>query len=190
MPNAPEPLAFRQRATSYALRRSPKRDAVEVLVILHADAPEAGVQVPGGGALPGETVGEAAVREAREETGAAELALVEVMGNVLERRPRRGEAFQVSTYCLLSTAETRDSWDHEVAGHDADEGLRFRCEFRPVGSAGIDWGMDRFLALAAERFAAGPGGAARLGAPPARAEAAAHRVPDVRIEPEPLRKFR
>ncbi|HEU5127277.1 MAG TPA: NUDIX domain-containing protein [Glycomyces sp.] len=177
MPNAPEPLAFRQRAASYVLRRAPERGAVEVLVILHVDTPEAGVQVPGGGALPGETVGEAAVREAREETGAAGLALDEAVGNVLERRPRGGEAFQVSTYCLLSTAETRDAWEHEVSSHDDDGGLRFRCEFRPVDSAGIDWGMDRFLALAAERFAAGraaPGGPG----------------PGVRIEPEPLRKFR
>jgi 8-oxo-dGTP pyrophosphatase MutT (NUDIX family) len=153
-PNAPEPLAFRQRAAAYVMRRSSRRAAIEVLVMLHRDAPEAGTQVPGGGALLGETVGEAALREALEETGAAGLALEEVIGNDLARRAQTGGRLQVTTYCLLSTTEARDSWDHEVVSHDQDSGLRLRCEFRPIGSAGIDWGMDRLLSLAAERFAA------------------------------------
>ncbi len=62
-------LDFRQRAASFVLRRLPERPEIEVLVILHRDEPEAGVQIPGGGALPHETIGEAAVREAREELG-------------------------------------------------------------------------------------------------------------------------
>ncbi len=44
-------LNFRQRAAAYVLRRLPGRSEIEVLVILHRDSPEAGVQVPGGGAL-------------------------------------------------------------------------------------------------------------------------------------------
>ena len=154
MSTGPELLDFRQRATSYVLRGVPSRKGVEVLVILHLDHADAGVQVPGGGALPHETIGEAAVREAFEETGAAGLVLGEVLGSLLIAAPNVHERRQVSTYSWLSTSETRDEWDHVVTSHDGDDGLRFRCEFRPVDSAGIDWGLDRFLERAVERFTA------------------------------------
>jgi 8-oxo-dGTP pyrophosphatase MutT (NUDIX family) len=147
-------LDFRQRAASYVLRRLPERPEVEVLVILHRDSPEAGVQIPGGGALAHETIGEAAVREAREETGVAELGFGEVLGNKLMRGPMYEHGHQVTSYCWLRTAEKRDAWNHTVVSHDEDDGLRMHCEFRPVGSAEIGFGMDRFLPLAAARFAA------------------------------------
>lgn len=41
-------LDFRQRAAAYVLRWLPERPEIEVLVILHRDEPEAGVQIPGG----------------------------------------------------------------------------------------------------------------------------------------------
>ncbi|WP_205324005.1 NUDIX domain-containing protein [Glycomyces sp. YM15] len=145
-------LDFRQRAAAYVLRRLPKRSEIEVLVILHRDAPEAGVQIPGGGALPHETIGEAAVREAREETGVEAPAFGEVLGNNLFRGPMYEHGHQVTSYCWLRTVETRDAWDHQVVSHDEDDGLRMRCEFRPVGEADIGFGMDRFLAFAADRF--------------------------------------
>jgi 8-oxo-dGTP pyrophosphatase MutT (NUDIX family) len=147
-------LDFRQRAAAYVLRRLPGRSEVEVLVILHRDSPEAGVQIPGGGALPHETIGEAAVREAREETGVDSPVFGEVMGNKLMRGPMYEHGHQVTTYSWLRTADVRDAWDHTVVSHDEDDGLRMRCEFRPVGAAGIDFGMDRFLLHAAARFAA------------------------------------
>jgi 8-oxo-dGTP pyrophosphatase MutT (NUDIX family) len=147
-------LDFRQRAAAYVLRRLPGRSAVEVLVILHRDSPEAGVQIPGGGALPHETIGEAAVREALEETGVESPVFGEVMGNKLMRGPVYEHGHQVTTYAWLRTADARDAWDHTVVSHDEDDGLRMRCEFRPVGAAGIDFGMDWFLLRAAERFAA------------------------------------
>ncbi|MCH7229563.1 NUDIX domain-containing protein [Glycomyces sp. L485] len=121
-------------------------------MFLHIDAPEAGVQVPGGGALPHETVGQAAIREAFEETGAAGLALGEVIGNKLMPIQESPVPYQVSTYCWLTTTETRDSWDHFVNSHDGDHGMRFRCEFRPSTSAGLDWGFDIFLDRAVKRF--------------------------------------
>jgi 8-oxo-dGTP pyrophosphatase MutT (NUDIX family) len=147
-------LDFRQRAAAYVLRRLPGRSDVEVLVILHRDTPEAGVQVPGGGALAHETIGEAAVREACEETGVESPVFGEAMGNKLMRGPMYEHGHQVTTYCWLRTADARDAWDHTVVSHDEDDGLRMRCEFRPVGAAGIGFGMDRFLLHAADRFAA------------------------------------
>lgn len=154
MPRSAAAVAFRQRATSYVLRRLPGRREVEVLVILHRDAPEAGVQVPGGGALDHETLGQASVREAFEETGAAGLALGEVLGSRLFEPATPGERFRVNTVSWLTTTETRDGWDHVVGGTDDDEGMRFRCEFRPASSAGIDWDLDWLLDQAVERFTA------------------------------------
>lgn len=153
-------LDFRQRAASYVLRRLPERPEPEVLVILHRDSPEAGVQIPGGGALPHETIGEAAIREAREETGVAEPEFGEVLGNLLLRGPMYEHGHQVTSYSWLRTADARDAWDHTVVSHDEDDGLRMRCEFRPVSEAAIGFGMDRYLALAVARFAAAPSVAA------------------------------
>lgn len=152
MPAAFETLSFRQRAAAYVLRSRAGSGRIEVLVILHSDAPEAGVQVPGGGALPHETIGEAALREAHEETGAAGLVFEEVIGSVLLASLSDRGSRRLDTYSLLSTTEHRDAWDHVVTGDDGDHGMRFRCEFRPVASAGIDWGLDRHLGLAARRF--------------------------------------
>ncbi|MFG3338844.1 NUDIX domain-containing protein [Glycomyces sp. NPDC048151] len=147
-------LDFRQRAASYVMRRLPERSEIEVLVILHRDSPEAGVQIPGGGALPHETIGEAAVREVREETGVATPVFGEVLGNLLFRGPMYEHGHQVTSYSWLRTMDARDAWDHTVVSHDEDDGLRMRCEFRPVDRAAIGFGMDRFLPLAAARFAA------------------------------------
>lgn len=147
-------LNFRQRAAAYVLRRLPGRSEIEVLVILHRDSPEAGVQVPGGGALAHETIGEAAVREAREETGVEAPVFGEALGNKLMRGPEYEHGHQVTTYGWLRTDDARDSWDHTVVSADEDHGLRMRCEFRPVAAAGIDFDMDRFLPMAAARFAA------------------------------------
>lgn len=46
-----------------------------LLIMLHPDAPEAGIQVPGGSLKAGEDYGEAALREATEETGLRGLRL-------------------------------------------------------------------------------------------------------------------
>lgn len=124
--------------------------------MLHRDQPEAGVQVPGGGARPGETPGETALREAVEETGVRGLVFGEVLGSRLMAVPEwRAYDYQVNTYSWMSTEDSRDSWDHTVPETgDGDDGFRMRCEFRPVATAGIDFDLDAFLTMAAARFAA------------------------------------
>lgn len=161
-----ELLDFRQRASAYVLRHRLGWTTPEVLVILHPEAPEAGVQVPGGGALAHETAGEAAIREAVEETGVAGPRFGEVLGSTLMRTALAAGGFQVTTYSWLHTVEERETWEHQVVSGDGDHGLRLRCEFRPVAEAAIDWGMDRFLPSAVRRFEAmrAPG----VGAPASR----------------------
>ncbi|MDA1358052.1 NUDIX domain-containing protein [Glycomyces luteolus] len=161
----PEFLEFRQRGTAYVLRDLPERPGLEVLVMLHRDQPEAGVQVPGGGARPGETPGETAMREAVEETGVRGLVFGEVLGSKLMAVPDwRDHDYQVTTYSWMVTEDPRDAWDHTVAETgDEDDGIRMRCEFRPVEASGIDWGLDFLLGLAIPRFEARRG--AGLGVP-------------------------
>jgi 8-oxo-dGTP pyrophosphatase MutT (NUDIX family) len=55
-------------------------DGDYLLVFEHVDFPEAGIQMPGGSVEPGETFTEAAIREAREETGISNLILAEKLG--------------------------------------------------------------------------------------------------------------
>lgn len=153
MSTAPTPMPFRQRAAAYVLRSLPGRP-VEVLVLLHRDHPEAGVQVPGGGALPHETPAEAAVRETIEETGVRDPLFAEVLGNSLVRTHGMFKGVQVTTYSLLTTEDDRDAWDHTVVSADGDHGIRMRCEFRPAASAAIDWDHDCLLPQALARHAA------------------------------------
>ncbi|SDK65993.1 NUDIX domain-containing protein [Glycomyces sambucus] len=152
----PEPLKFRQRGAAYVLRRRTEQTGIEVLVMLHQDHPEAGVQIPGGGARPGETPGETAMREAFEETGVQGLEFGEVLGSKLIAVPEwTAHDHQVTTYSWLAATDARTAWDHTVAvTGDEDDGLRMRCEFRPVAAAGIDWGLDWLLDFAVPRFAA------------------------------------
>ena len=51
-----------------------------LLVFTHPDAPEAGTQVPAGTIEHGETPEDAALREAREETGLSLLTVVRFLG--------------------------------------------------------------------------------------------------------------
>jgi 8-oxo-dGTP pyrophosphatase MutT (NUDIX family) len=152
----PEFLDFRQRGTAYVLRNLPGGPGIEVLVMLHRDQPEAGVQIPGGGARPGETPAETAMREAVEETGVRDLQFGEVLGSRLMAVPEwTAYDYQVNTYSWMTTADPRDAWDHTVVDTgDGDDGFRMHCEFRPVTASGIDWGLDWLLNLALPRYEA------------------------------------
>lgn len=63
--------------------------------------------------------------------------------------------YQVNTYSWMASTDTRNAWEHTVVHTgDADDGLRMRCEFRPVRASGIDWGLDWLIEAAVPRFAA------------------------------------
>lgn len=51
-----------------------------LLIFEHEDAPEAGIQVPAGSIEAGETPEEAALREAKEETGLQRLSVIRFLG--------------------------------------------------------------------------------------------------------------
>lgn len=86
-----------------------------LLVFVHPYAPDAGVQIPGGTLLPGETPEAGALREAREETGLDALRVVAFLGmREFDYRPHGRDELHLRYFyhleCLQSTPE---SWRHD-----------------------------------------------------------------------------
>lgn len=86
-----------------------------VLLLRHPAHPEAGIQVPGGSIHPNEAPAEAALREAREETGLARLSIVQLLGVAdFDMRPfGKAEIHRRHFFHLKCQGESPASWRHE-----------------------------------------------------------------------------
>ncbi|MFO7695866.1 MAG: NUDIX domain-containing protein [Anaerolineae bacterium] len=88
-----------------------------LLVFRHVDFPEAGIQVPGGTLLPGESPVDGALREAREETGLCALTPVAYLG--VRRHlsdlpdPKVFERHYVHLLCEEETPDRWVAWEHD-----------------------------------------------------------------------------
>ena len=85
-----------------------------LLVFRHTQHPEAGIQVPAGKVEQGESLGEAVLREAREESGLQNLQICAYLGAdelsvVLSGKPTQ---IQRHFYHLILDAETPERWIH------------------------------------------------------------------------------
>ncbi|SEG60704.1 NUDIX domain-containing protein [Saccharopolyspora kobensis] len=96
----------------------------------HRDAPEAGTQIPAGGARTGELLTEAARREVAEETG-AEVEPGTALAVRQSPHPHTGEP-RVTVFFHARTSAVRDAWVHEAVSGDGDDGMAFRCHFIPL----------------------------------------------------------
>ena len=88
----------------------------DVLVFRHVDAPEAGIQVPGGTVHPGESLPGAALREACEETGLADLEIVAELGESwfdLATEGQPGVMHHRHFFHLRSPEPLPNTWRHE-----------------------------------------------------------------------------
>ncbi len=85
-----------------------------LLVFTHPDAPEAGIQVPGGTVEPGEMVEDAALREAIEETGLAGLRLNTYLGELERDMSDFGleEIHHRYYFHVWCDEDAPESWEH------------------------------------------------------------------------------
>lgn len=106
-----------------------------LLVFRHVDFPEAGIQVPGGTIEPGEAPEAAALREAEEETGLRDLALVGLLGEAERDLNDRGrdEIHHRWFYHLRCESETPEVWRHdETKCSEGDGPITFELTWAPL----------------------------------------------------------
>jgi 8-oxo-dGTP pyrophosphatase MutT (NUDIX family) len=101
-------------------------DQGQVLVFVHRDHPEAGLQVPAGTIRPGEDPQDAALREATEETGLPGLVVTGFLGRFqYDISPIREEIQDRHVFQLTTTHAAPDEWIH----HELHDGLRSPTAF-------------------------------------------------------------
>lgn len=124
----------RQKAVAYVVRDG------RLLVLRHVDFSyeEVGIQVPAGGIRPGEPPHEAALREAREETGLHDFTLVRKLGEfTYDVTPYRFEIQHCHVFHLELREPTPDRWPSREDHDGAQPPTRFECFWIPLESAHI-----------------------------------------------------
>jgi 8-oxo-dGTP pyrophosphatase MutT (NUDIX family) len=136
-----EQRGLRERVVCYVTR-----DRRDVLVFEHdARYPDAGVQVPAGGIDPGETLEQAAAREAWEETGLEALSAPVYLGSALHDS---WQPPQLQHYFWLEAADDApNAWDHFAEGQ-----YTFHHRFEAIPDTVIHWGLDAFIPQLARRL--------------------------------------
>ncbi|HYJ13238.1 MAG TPA: NUDIX domain-containing protein [Thermomicrobiales bacterium] len=107
-------------------------DQRDVLLLIHPDHPEAGLQLPAGTLHPGEGIVEGATREACEETGLTHLGFEGILGEAtfdarLWGRPELHHRTFVHFSCRQQTPPV---WEHWEEDPDNLPGERIRFELR------------------------------------------------------------
>lgn len=98
----------------------------------HIGMPEAGTQVPAGGAKSGERLEEAVLREVAEETGLLTATVVRQIAVEDKPHPDTGQPRRTSFFFLQAPADTYDAWDHQVNSDGDDSKPHLACQFLPL----------------------------------------------------------
>jgi 8-oxo-dGTP pyrophosphatase MutT (NUDIX family) len=107
--------------------------------------------VPGGGIDEGESVDEAAVREAREETG-IEVRVVRTLGMAEHPGLREPDHVHQSHFVQATPVERQpDEWEHHITGHGVEAGSIVRCYWLPVQADAEVWGYRGHFLIALVR---------------------------------------
>jgi 8-oxo-dGTP pyrophosphatase MutT (NUDIX family) len=126
--------AVRQKALAYVVREG------RLLVMRHTDYSyeEVGIQVPAGGIRPGEPAHEAAVREAREETGLRDFAVVKKLGEFdYDVTPYRFEIQHCHVFHLRLGEQTPERWASREEHDGRHAPTRLECFWIPLESAHV-----------------------------------------------------
>lgn len=118
-----------------------------LLVFRQPDSPGAGIQVPGGSVEADEALEAAALREAREETGLAELVLQSYLGSVeYELKVDAGPPHLRHFFHLAYTGPQVTPWQHvELTPSTGGTPVRLELWWEPLASVQLDWEMDHYL---------------------------------------------
>ncbi|MDP4501254.1 NUDIX hydrolase [Nonomuraea turcica] len=121
--------AIRDKALCYIVRDG------RLLVFRHVDYgfEEVGIQVPAGTVKPGEEPEQAALREAREETGLRDFTVVRKLGTYeYDITPYRPEIHRCHVFQLALHQETPDRWASQEENDGLGEPIRFECFWIPL----------------------------------------------------------
>ncbi|MET8530027.1 NUDIX domain-containing protein [Micromonospora sp. NPDC005172] len=111
-----------------------------LLVFRHTDYSyeEVGIQVPGGSIRPGETPENAALREAREETGLTDFKVVRKLGeSEYDISPLRFEIQQRHIFHLELTEPTPPRWLSQEDHDGIHQPTQFECFWVPLTAGHI-----------------------------------------------------
>lgn len=114
------------RVKVYAYVTRERDGRTQVLVFRHRvpDAPEAGIQVPGGTAERDERPATALLRELREEAGIAPDRLTYITALAVDHHMIAGETVE-RHFFHVKVDGAPDEWDHVVTGGGEDDGMVF-----------------------------------------------------------------
>lgn len=122
-------------------REQPETGADELLVFDVPANPEFSAMVPGGGIAEGESVEDAAVREAKEETG-LDVAFIRELGVAENPGQIEPDYIHVAHYVHATPRERLpDTWEHRVTGDGDESGALVVCRWLPVEAEAEVWGL-------------------------------------------------
>ncbi|HUH36767.1 MAG TPA: NUDIX domain-containing protein [Spongiibacteraceae bacterium] len=146
---------MRHRVFTY-ITQGPK-----LLVLDYVDGSYVEPQIPGGTIEPGESPAQAALREAREETGLSGLKVVSFLGSFISdlRAIGRNETIKAWFFHLEAAGPTPQRWRHaESDPHDGSAPVYIELYWVPMESipklGGIDCTMLPELAESVANYAA------------------------------------
>jgi GrpB-like predicted nucleotidyltransferase (UPF0157 family)/8-oxo-dGTP pyrophosphatase MutT (NUDIX family) len=103
-------------------------------VFSEPDFPQVDLQVPGGSVEPGESLPEAVLREAREETGLASLELLRLLGSKFYFSPK-GKIVTRHYFHLIAHGPVSEQWEHwENFPHGGDPPIRMHFHWAGLTS--------------------------------------------------------